>query len=398
MPKVDQETLTAFGIAVRNAKDRKGWTLDELSTELGQGNSKSFLSRIQNGKSDISARTAARLIDKLGLEDSWFDAFATSETSEDEEITPTDARADQLLEAAEESGAYSRLEAAGISEITIIELAQKASSEVEDVSQAWAQLQELTDVAVRVQEEGRTKSNHPDFIDTVLARAADLAAKGDYATAGDELDAALEEEREASTARQQKLLTRAIDMARLDGNAQRAARIIVSLEDLNAGGTASLGSLRATQDEYDVRGKNKGILLDQRIAIAIAEAILPRATTSEERVTLLDDLGIALAHLGERESGTQRLEQAVTAYENALKEWTREKVPLQWATTQNNLGTALQRLGERESGTQRLEQAVTAYENALKEWTKEKVPLQWATIQNNLGDALRSLGDRESGI
>ena len=37
------------------------------------------------------------------------------------------------------------------------------------------------------------------------------------------------------------------------------------------------------------------------------------------------------------------------------------RVPLDWAKTQNNLGTALSRLGERESGTARLEEAVAAY-------------------------------------
>ena len=55
--------------------------------------------------------------------------------------------------------------------------------------------------------------------------------------------------------------------------------------------------------------------------------------------------------LGERESGTAQLEEAVAAYREALKEWTRERVPLDWAMTQNNLGNALCRLGERESGT-----------------------------------------------
>ncbi len=45
--------------------------------------------------------------------------------------------------------------------------------------------------------------------------------------------------------------------------------------------------------------------------------------------------------LGERESGTARLDEAVAAYREALKEWTRERVPLDWATTQNNLGNAL---------------------------------------------------------
>ena len=151
------------------------------------------------------------------------------------------------------------------------------------------------------------------------------------------------------------------------------------------------------------------------------------------------------ATLGERESGTARLEEAVAAYREALKEWTRERVPLQWATTQNNLGLALTTLGERESGTARLDEAVAAYREALKEWTRERVPLavghdpeqpghrayerwgeresgtarldeavaayraaleertrervplDWAMTQNNLGNALARLGERESG-
>jgi hypothetical protein len=40
-------------------------------------------------------------------------------------------------------------------------------------------------------------------------------------------------------------------------------------------------------------------------------------------------------------------QEAVAAYREALKERTRERVPLQWATTQTNLGTALSTLGER---------------------------------------------------
>ena len=62
------------------------------------------------------------------------------------------------------------------------------------------------------------------------------------------------------------------------------------------------------------------------------------------------------AVLGERESGTARLEEAVSVYRAALQERTRERVPLDWATTQNNLGIALRMLGERESGTARLEE------------------------------------------
>jgi tetratricopeptide (TPR) repeat protein len=78
-----------------------------------------------------------------------------------------------------------------------------------------------------------------------------------------------------------------------------------------------------------------------------------------------NNLGTALSTLGERESGTARLEEAVAAYRAALEERTRARVPLDWAMTQNNLGTALRALGGRESGTARLEEAVVAYRDAL---------------------------------
>jgi hypothetical protein len=46
-------------------------------------------------------------------------------------------------------------------------------------------------------------------------------------------------------------------------------------------------------------------------------------------------LGTALGTLGERESGTGKLEEAVAAYCEALKELTRDRVPLDWARTQS---------------------------------------------------------------
>jgi tetratricopeptide (TPR) repeat protein len=100
---------------------------------------------------------------------------------------------------------------------------------------------------------------------------------------------------------------------------------------------------------------------------------------------------LTLQTFGARESGTQRLNDAVTAYQNALLEFTRERVPLDWAMTQNNLGNALQELGARESGTQRLNDAVTAFQNALLERTRERVPPQWASSQYGLARVLAVL-------
>ena len=95
------------------------------------------------------------------------------------------------------------------------------------------------------------------------------------------------------------------------------------------------------------------------------------------RSSLQMALGNALVVLGERESGTERFEQAVGAYRAALEVRTRERTPLDWASTQNNLGGALWTLGKRESGTERLEQAMGAYRAALEVRTRERTPLDW---------------------
>jgi hypothetical protein len=52
-----------------------------------------------------------------------------------------------------------------------------------------------------------------------------------------------------------------------------------------------------------------------------------------------------LARVGQRESSTARLEEAVAAY----RENTRERVPLNSAKTQNNLKRALKLLDERKT-------------------------------------------------
>ena len=59
----------------------------------------------------------------------------------------------------------------------------------------------------------------------------------------------------------------------------------------------------------------------------------------------------ALQSLGERESGTGRLEAAVRAYQAALQERTRERVPLDWAATQFNLALAELALAQHEATT-----------------------------------------------
>jgi hypothetical protein len=76
------------------------------------------------------------------------------------------------------------------------------------------------------------------------------------------------------------------------------------------------------------------------------------------------NLGNALATLGERESGTVRLEEAVAAYRAALEEGTRDRVPLDWAVTLGNQGVAMRFIAERRSDPALARQALGQIETA----------------------------------
>jgi hypothetical protein len=91
----------------------------------------------------------------------------------------------------------------------------------------------------------------------------------------------------------------------------------------------------------------------------------------------------------ERESDTAHLHEAITAYRVALDERKRELVPPDWAATQNNLGNALARLGERESDTAHLEEAVAAWEACLT-ITASTRPQAWVREVRSRIDQVRA--------
>jgi len=83
-------------------------------------------------------------------------------------------------------------------------------------------------------------------------------------------------------------------------------------------------------------------------------------------------LGIRFRSSGSRERHRQARRSRCRLSRSAKGIYPRTR-PLDWATTQNNLGGALFRLGRRESGTDKLEEAVAPIAEAMKEWTRERV-------------------------
>jgi CHAT domain-containing protein len=93
------------------------------------------------------------------------------------------------------------------------------------------------------------------------------------------------------------------------------------------------------------------------------------------------------------------LEQAIAAYQHALRVYTRKAAPQDWARTQMNLGTAYRKRirGDRDAN---LEQAIAAHEAALQIITREADPHLWATAKDGLGTvyAERIRGDRAANL
>jgi hypothetical protein len=88
------------------------------------------------------------------------------------------------------------------------------------------------------------------------------------------------------------------------------------------------------------------------------------------------------------------LDEAVTAFRNALTVHVLAEMPVDWARTQNNLGAALHSRGSRTGGPdglRLLEEAVTAYRGALIVHTRADMPAIWALTQENIGLVLEAM-------
>ena len=99
----------------------------------------------------------------------------------------------------------------------------------------------------------------------------------------------------------------------------------------------------------------------------------PRERAPLDWARAQNNLGIALKTLGgagERDGASRRGGVSLPCSAGGME--LGERAPLDWARAQSNLGSALARLGERESGTARLEAAVTAFRAALVEFTRER--------------------------
>ena len=250
---------------------------------------------------------------------------------------------------------------------------------------------------------GRTETNLGALVDAALARAKQLAEAGKSGLARRALRNAAEAFRREEAERRiryeegvRALYGRERDIALAAYDGEAAGEAVLALAEALAGDAEAAQAIALAEAEaLFTHGRDLGSNVHLVAAIAIYQSIADAVPGDLGKCLI--DLGIAFHTLGGRESTTDRLKQSVQAYCAALDEYNRDRMPLEWAMTQNNLGNVLTTLGARESGTALLDQAIKAYRAALQVHTRERVPLEWAMTQNNLGNVLMRLSARERG-
>ena len=181
------------------------------------------------------------------------------------------------------------------------------------------------------------------------------------------------------------------------GDLEEAEVILAALSDQMAAHRKQIG-----REEASILAR-RGELAQTRLRYHDAAAMFARAAELEptddpetvwnRRMEQASALYAQCREFGDNAAGRE----AIDAYRLAIDVAPRERVPLDWAATQNDLGVALLTVGGRENETARLEEAVVAFRAALLARTRDLVPLDWAEAKTNLGATLSALGQRESG-
>ena len=383
LQNVTPEGLREFGYRVREARIRKGWTLEALAREaLNNEERKGYVSQIENGRRNLAPMTIGNLARVLGLPEDVTRPLLFTPAPTDE-VTREDRLAENLIRRSEAEATP-----APAAEALVIALAYEfAGGRFLDLQTAYTGLRGALQAAAEMKAQIDRLSNMDDQLAIILRRVAELNDQGLRDEAGERLDAAIK----AKEAELETLQDAALNQDRLRNRPEAAAQRLVAR--LKASAPAG-GVFLATADqlvEWKKRGERFGDPFDLAVALELARLNHARAKGPQVGQALLS-LGVCHLALGKRQSDGGHLQKAVEAFKLTLQEAPRRLQPENWAIAQNNYGNALSRLGEREGDNTRLLAAVAAYEAALTVRTKETAPIDWAGTQNNLGTALRWLG------
>ena len=169
---------------------------------------------------------------------------------------------------------------------------------------------------------------------------------------------------------------------RLDYDAAEALRLAAAREERNLSIARQwrlvMGAAEARFQQGELRGDGAAF---ERAILLYREQVLPLAPRSEHSLRwALSERGLCetLAFLGSLDSGSSRLEEAISECRLAVAEPALVADRAEWAATQASLASALYLSGERQVSVARIVEAAAAYRSILSPDIRSAAPVAWA--------------------
>jgi tetratricopeptide (TPR) repeat protein len=274
----------------------------------------------------------------------------------------------------------------------LIGLARRIANNVEDVDAAVRELNRTIEIVLNMDQRAELPSNASDQVDAVLKRVNALNEAGGLDGGAETIEEALAQ----ADAQKARLLEVALDQDILRRDAQAAAGRLWDRLRMDVVEGAQFDELQKLWGEWFERGQNKGLRFDVEVSEHIARIGQKIAKDGISVGIALNDLGISLLELSDSEQQTTRLEEAKSAFLNALDHRRRDTDPLNWAMTTANLSNARARLALRAGDANFLREAMEGYRVALPVWESLEMDIDWASANGNFGVQLLELGGLEN--
>lgn len=224
----------------------------------------------------------------------------------------------EMLRRLEEGGQAQTARESGIMDQALVELARRITADVTSPEQAMTELRAAVDQAVRIQEEGRQRSNLGAVVEDALRLTAARSAKGEFDAVSDDLDAAIAEVDAQARAARTRLLDRHIANDRLSRDPTSAARHIEEMVRQHPSSDV-LASLVATQRTWFDRGDATGLNFDLDVSMALGARILALGQSADHIGPAHELRGHALTVLAWRRGDPRLYLQAVCEFDAALQ-------------------------------------------------------------------------------
>lgn len=104
----------------------------------------------------------------------------------------------------------------------------------------------------------------------------------------------------------------------------------------------------------------------------------------------------ALAMIMKRSNSVDELKEAINAFHEAKKEYTKEAKPLKWLNVQHEIAQTLQTIGSKLLQSQKFEEAIEIYREEQTVLQRQYAPAEWAGLQNNIAGAMHRSGIMKS--